>query len=47
MAAYDIRMKAPGLHRLRVGDDRVIDEIRDTEPLVVVIAIGHRRDVYR
>jgi mRNA interferase RelE/StbE len=36
-----------GLYRLRVGDHRVIYEIRDTELVVVVIKIGHRRDVYR
>ena len=33
--------------RLRVGDYRVIYEIHDARLLVLVIRIGHRRDVYR
>jgi mRNA interferase RelE/StbE len=33
--------------RYRVGDYRVIAEIRDNEVLVLVITIGHRRDVYK
>jgi mRNA interferase RelE/StbE len=33
--------------RIRVGEYRVLYEIRDREVLVLVIRIGHRRDVYR
>jgi mRNA interferase RelE/StbE len=33
--------------RLRVGDYRVVYEIHDDELLVLVIRIGHRREVYR
>jgi mRNA interferase RelE/StbE len=33
--------------RIRVGDYRVIYEIRDDVLLVLVIDIGHRREVYR
>lgn len=33
--------------RIRVGDYRVIYEIRDDKLLVLVIRIGHRREVYR
>ncbi len=33
--------------RLRVGDYRVIYEIRDAVLLVLVLRIGHRREVYR
>ena len=33
--------------RLRVGDYRVIYTIDDGVLVVVVIALGHRRDVYR
>ncbi len=33
--------------RLRVGDYRVVYEVRDGEREVVVVHIGHRRDVYR
>jgi mRNA interferase RelE/StbE len=35
------------LWRLRVGDYRVIYEIRDDVLVVLVIRIGHRREVYR
>ena len=33
--------------RIRVGDYRVIYEIRDRELIVAVVAVGQRRDVYR
>jgi len=35
------------LYRVRVGDYRVIYEIRDRDLLVLVVSLGHRRDVYR
>jgi mRNA interferase RelE/StbE len=34
-------------YRIRVGDYRVLYEVRDREVLVLVIKIGHRREVYR
>jgi mRNA interferase RelE/StbE len=33
--------------RVRVGDYRVIYTIEDDRLIVVVVTIGHRRDVYR
>lgn len=33
--------------RIRVGDYRVIYALRDEELLVLVIRVGHRRDIYR
>ena len=36
-----------GLWRIRIGDYRVVYEIRDTELLVLVVRVAHRRDVYR
>ena len=36
-----------GLWRYRVGDYRVICEIRDAHLVVLAIAVGHRREVYR
>jgi len=36
-----------GALRVRVGTYRVIYEIRDAVLLVLVLKIGHRRDVYR
>lgn len=38
---------APSLLRLRVGEDRIIYTIRDKQLLVLVVKIGHRREVYR
>lgn len=33
--------------RVRTGDWRVIYEVHDKALLVIVVAAGHRRDVYR
>jgi mRNA interferase RelE/StbE len=33
--------------RVRVGDYRILYEINDDRLLVLVIAVGHRREVYR
>jgi mRNA interferase RelE/StbE len=33
--------------RIRVGDYRVIYEINDNELTVLVIDVGHRREIYR
>ena len=35
------------LYRIRVGDYRVIYAIRDDELIVLVLRVGHRREVYR
>jgi mRNA interferase RelE/StbE len=32
---------------VRQGDYRIIYEIRDEEVIVVVVQVGHRKDVYR
>lgn len=37
----------PGVYRLRVGDYRVLYEVHDDQVLVLVLKIGHRREVYR
>lgn len=36
-----------GLYRIRAGDWRIVYTVRDQELLVLVIRIGHRREVYR
>lgn len=33
--------------RIRVGDYRVLYSVIDAEVLVIVISVGHRREVYR
>jgi mRNA interferase RelE/StbE len=37
----------PDLYRIRVGDYRVIYQVKDSERVVLVLSIGHRREVYR
>jgi mRNA interferase RelE/StbE len=36
----------PGLLRIRVGAYRVVYTVRDDVLLVLVLHLGHRRDVY-
>lgn len=36
-----------GLWRIRVGDYRVVYEIRDRQLIVMVVSVAHRREVYR
>jgi mRNA interferase RelE/StbE len=36
-----------GLWRYRVGDYRIVAAIEDDRFVVLVVAVGHRRDVYR
>lgn len=38
---------ADHLYRIRLGDYRIVYEIRDERLVVLVIKIGHQRDVYR
>lgn len=38
---------ADNLYRFRVGDYRVVYTVRNTELVVLVIKIGHRREIYR
>jgi mRNA interferase RelE/StbE len=35
------------LYRIRVGDYRIIYSIQDNQLLILVLKIGHRRDVYQ
>ena len=41
LAGYEDR------YRLRVGDYRVIYEIMDEQIVVLVVGVGHRREIYR
>jgi len=36
-----------GLRRIRIGSYRVIYEIRENELVILVVAVGHRRNIYR
>ena len=43
-----VKMTGPDdFYRVRVGDWRIVYAIRDRELVVIVIRIGHRREVYR
>jgi mRNA interferase RelE/StbE len=42
-----LRGEKVGLWRYRVGDYRLICALEDTRLVVLVVQVGHRRDVYR
>lgn len=42
-----IKLSGRPAWRIRVGSYRVIYEIHDARLVVLVIAIGHRKDIYR
>ncbi len=42
-----LRGDLTGLWRYRVGDFRIICEIQDQQLIVLALAIGHRRKIYR
>lgn len=47
-AGAPLRGSEPGRYwRYRVGDYRILCELRDDELLVLVIEVGHRRSIYR
>jgi mRNA interferase RelE/StbE len=35
-----------GLYRYRVGDYRVVYDIRELEVIIVIVRVGHRKEVY-
>ena len=35
------------LHRLRVGDYRIIYQVKNDQLLILVVKIGHRKEIYR
>jgi mRNA interferase RelE/StbE len=42
-----IKLSGEDAYRTRVGDYRIIYTIQDDRLIVLVIDVGHRRDVYR
>ncbi len=38
---------ADALYRVRIGDYRMVYEVRDAVLTILIVRIGHRRDVYR
>ena len=41
------KLRGLDAHRIRIGDYRVVYQVHARELLVIVIRIGHRREVYR
>jgi mRNA interferase RelE/StbE len=41
------KLKGRAAWRIRVGDYRVIYEIYDRDVQIVVVTVGHRREIYR
>lgn len=37
----------PDLYRIRVGDYRIVYQVNDAQVKVLVLSIGHRREIYR
>ena len=42
-----LRGEKAGLWRYRIGDYRIVCEIRDKNLVVIVVRVAHRREVYR
>jgi len=41
------KVKTTGLWRIRQGDYRIIYAIDDSQKLIAIVRIGHRREIYR
>jgi len=41
------KIKSAGLWRVRQGDYRIVYSIDDSQKLVIILRIGHRREIYR
>jgi mRNA interferase RelE/StbE len=41
-----LRRNLSGLFKLRVGDYRIIYQVKEKEVIVVILKVGHRKEVY-
>ena len=41
------KIKTTGLWRIRQGDYRIVYSIDDNQKLVIILRVGHRREIYR
>lgn len=41
-----LRRNLSGLFKLRVGDYRIIYQVKEAQVLVLIVKVGHRREVY-
>lgn len=42
-----VKLSGNEYYRVRQGNYRIIYEVQDTQLVIIVIKVGHRRDVYR
>jgi mRNA interferase RelE/StbE len=42
-----VKLSGMDYYRIRHGDYRIIYEIEDTRLIIVVVKVGHRREIYR
>jgi len=42
-----VKLSGEEYYRVRQGDYRIIYEIEDDKLIVIVVRVGHRRDIYR
>jgi mRNA interferase RelE/StbE len=43
---FFVRLKGRTDYKMRIGDYRIIADIRQNERLIVITKVGHRKDVY-
>ena len=41
------KVKSTGLWRIRQGDYRIIYAIDDDRQIIIIVRVGHRREIYR
>jgi len=41
------KVKSTGLWRIRQGDYRIIYAIDDNRQVIIIVRVGHRREIYR
>lgn len=41
------KVKNTGLWRIRQGDYRIIYAIDDNQQIIIIVRVGHRREIYR
>jgi mRNA interferase RelE/StbE len=47
LPAGSVKLSGKECYRIRQGNYRIIYEIQDSQLVIIVIKVGHRREVYR
>lgn len=42
-----LKLKGKDARRIRVGDYRIIYEVFEDKVILLIVAVGHRKDIYR